>query len=298
MKYNNEVSEGIEKQSDLPNEVEKSEAKYLPNEVGSSEVHDLPDEVGDKTDVGGEKQYYDDNGKLYSVDNELVVISEYSINGCDYKTDEQSRINSAIGKIQTKNHEGRSPIEESMENTGRGDQKKTDDKGHLIVERSNGGNGLENRIHMDSKLTIKEKQDLADKVAQDYNAKTNPYQRALNKGVEGVKETLNGGVSFAETDNIYFKDDGTKCIVKIQATGNRTKDFDAANKAMDLEETPDGYVWHHIDDYNVEDGTITLELVEDEVHNASKPHSGGCAQYDAVNGPSYNPPRKGDMWNV
>lgn len=147
-------------------------------------------------------------------------------------------------------------------------------------------------------LTIKEKQDLADKVAQDYNAKTNPYQRALNKGVEGVKETLNGGVSFAETDNIYFKDDGTKCIVKIQATGNRTKDFDAANKAMDLEETPDGYVWHHIDDYNVEDGTITLELVEDEVHNASKPHSGGCAQYDAVNGPSYNPPRKGDMWNV
>lgn len=222
MKYNNEVSEGIEKQSDLPNEVEKSEAKYLPNEVGSSEVHDLPDEVGDKTD----------------------------------------------------------------------------DKGHLIVERSNGGNGLENRIHMESELTIKEKQDLADKVAQDYNAKTNPYQRALNKGVEGVKETLNGGVSFAETDNIYFKDDGTKCIVKIQATGNRTKDFDAANKAMDLEETPDGYVWHHIDDYNVEDGTITLELVEDEVHNASKPHSGGCAQYDAVNGPSYNPPRKGDMCNV
>ena len=82
MKSNNDVSEGIEKQSDLPNEVEKSEAKDLPDEVGSSELDDLPDEVGDKTD-------------------------------------EQSRINSAIGKIQTKNHEGRSPIEESMENNGR-----------------------------------------------------------------------------------------------------------------------------------------------------------------------------------
>ena len=81
MKSNNDVSEGIEKQSDLPNEVEKSEAKDLPDEVGSSEVDDLPDEVGDKTDVGGKKQYYDDNGKLYRVDNELVANSEYSING-------------------------------------------------------------------------------------------------------------------------------------------------------------------------------------------------------------------------
>lgn len=144
-------------------------------------------------------------------------------------------------------------------------------------------------------LTMKEKQEIANKAAQDYNEKTNPYQRALDKGIEGVKETQNGGVSFAETDKIYSKEDGTKCIVKVVATGSRSKDFDAANKTMKLEETPDGYVWHHVDDYNVEDGTITLELVEDEAHNATKPHSGGCAQYDAVNGPSYNPSRKGDV---
>lgn len=155
MKYNNEVSEGIEKQSDLPNEVEKSEAKDLPDEVGGSEVDDLPDEVGDENDVSGKKRYYDDNGKLYRVDNELVANSEYSINGYDYKTDEQSRIVSAGGKIQTKNHEGRPPIEDSMENIGRGDQKKTDDRGHLIADRFNGGNGLENLIPMDSELNRK-----------------------------------------------------------------------------------------------------------------------------------------------
>ena len=62
---------------------------------------------------------------------------------------------------------------------------------------------------------------------------------------------------------------------------------------MELKEVPEDYVWHHVDDYDVESGTITLELVEDEAHNAAKPHSGGCAQYDAVNGPSYNPARKG-----
>lgn len=143
-------------------------------------------------------------------------------------------------------------------------------------------------------MTLEEQQALADKVAQEYNESKHPYERAVEKGIEGVKKTENGGVSFAETDKIYITEDGSKCIVKIEATGNRSKDFDLANAAMGLEETPDGYVWHHVDDYNVKDGTITLELVEDEAHNASKPHSGGCAQYDAVHGACYNPPRKGD----
>lgn len=141
-------------------------------------------------------------------------------------------------------------------------------------------------------LSIEEKQKIADDAAQKYNEEKKPYERAVAKGVQGVTETKNGGVSFAESDSLYVTDDGKKAIVSIEATGNRTKDFDAANKEMKFDETPEGYVWHHVDDYDVEKGTITLELVEDEAHNESKPHSGGCAQYDAVNGPSYNPPRK------
>ena len=78
----------------------------------------------------------------------------------------------------------------------------------------------------------------------------------------------------------------------LQATDNRNNDFKMANQAMGLLETPDGYVWHHLDDYNVEKNTITMELVMDEAHNASKPHSGGCAQYDSVNGPTYNKKRR------
>ena len=78
----------------------------------------------------------------------------------------------------------------------------------------------------------------------------------------------------------------------IQATDNRNNDFKMANQAMGLLETPDGYVWHHLDDYNVEKNTITMELVMDEAHNASKPHSGGCAQYDSVNEPTYNKKRR------
>ena len=37
-----------------------------------------------------------------------------------------------------------------------------------------------------------------------------------------------------------------------------------SNQAMGLLETPDGYVWHHLDDYNDEKNTITMELVMDD----------------------------------
>lgn len=141
-------------------------------------------------------------------------------------------------------------------------------------------------------MTLEEQQEVADAAAQEYNDKYHPCDRAIRKGVDGVSETKNGGVSFENSSAIYVDDDGNKACVSIEATGNRTSDFDAANRAFGLSETPDGYVWHHVDDYDVKSNTITMQLVKDEAHNATKPHSGGCAQYDAVNGPTYNPPRK------
>ncbi|MEQ2390657.1 RHS repeat-associated core domain-containing protein [Waltera intestinalis] len=134
-------------------------------------------------------------------------------------------------------------------------------------------------------------QDIANKAAQEYNAKYNPYERAISKGYTDVKKTANGGVSFQGSEYMYYHN-GQEARKVIQATGNRNNDFKMANQTMRLLETPDGYVWHHLDDYNVEKNTITMELVMDEAHNASKPHSGGCAQYDSVNGPTYNKKRR------
>ena len=141
-------------------------------------------------------------------------------------------------------------------------------------------------------MTLEEQQEIADAAAQEYNDKYHPCDRAIRKGVDGVSETKNGGVSFENSSAIYVDSDGNKACVSIEATGNRTSDFDAANRAFGLSETPYGYVWHHVDDYDVKSNTITMQLVKDEAHNAAKPHSGGCAQYDAVNGPTYNPPKK------
>lgn len=137
-----------------------------------------------------------------------------------------------------------------------------------------------------------EKQKIADEAAKEYNAKYRPFDRARQKGIDGVTETANGGVSFEDSEAIFVGEDGKKGSVSIEATGNRSKDFEAANKQLGLPETPKGYVWHHMDDYDVKTNTITMQLVKDDAHNVTKPHAGGCAQYDAVNGSSYNPPRK------
>lgn len=131
-------------------------------------------------------------------------------------------------------------------------------------------------------------QDIANRAAQEYN----PTERAISKGYTGVKKTANEGVSFQGTSYMHTIN-GVETKITIPATGTRSGDFDLANSMFKFDDTPDGYVWHHLDDYNVENNTFTLELVQKGAHNASKPHSGTCAQYDAVHGPSYNPPRKG-----
>lgn len=106
-----------------------------------------------------------------------------------------------------------------------------------------------------------------------------------------VQKTANGGVSFECSDEVYMKD-GKETIVTIQVTGDGKEDFAVANIKANLDATPDDYVWHHVNDYDVATNTLTIELITTESHRASKPHSGSCAQYDAVHGPNYNPPKK------
>jgi hypothetical protein len=63
-----------------------------------------------------------------------------------------------------------------------------------------------------------------------------------------------------------------KETVKIVYTGTREGDYEAANLAAGLEETPEGYTWHH-----VEDGT-TMQLVPTDIHTATG-HTGGFSMY-------------------
>lgn len=100
----------------------------------------------------GKTYYYDDNGELYRVGNELKPNSEYEINGYKYKTDEKGRIISAEGKLHLKERAGRLPIRDSIEDIGKGDEQEGDDRGHLIGDQFDGSNGLENMIPQDADI--------------------------------------------------------------------------------------------------------------------------------------------------
>ena len=72
-----------------------------------------------------------------------------------------------------------------------------------------------------------------------------------------------------------------KNYVEIEYTGSRRADFAAANKKAKLDETPDGWLWHHAEDMK------TMYLVPDKLHEAVK-HSGGVARYKHGSGvPKY-----------
>lgn len=90
-------------------------------------------------------------------------------------------------------------------------------------------------------------------------------------------------------------------IVKIEMTGDITKDFKMANikagfsnfgeKAPKLGDVQ--YTWHHFDDFEYDPSTgksyCTMQLVERDVHTkvTGMAHSGGASQYRTFHGTGY-----------
>lgn len=63
----------------------------------------------------------------------------------------------------------------------------------------------------------------------------------------------------------------SKAQVDIKGlTGNYAKDAAIANKAVGLKSTPQGYLWHHVENAK------TMQLIPKDIHNATR-HTGGAA---------------------
>lgn len=118
----------------------------------NTEQHDGPY----KETVDGTTYYYDDNGNLYRIDDDLLPNSEYELNGYNYTTDDMGRITNVEGTLHMKDREGRLTIRDSLESIGKGDEKETDDRGHLIGDQFDGTNGLENMIPQDADINRKD----------------------------------------------------------------------------------------------------------------------------------------------
>ena len=160
MSENRDVNESLQfeaenfKEIKPENEGNLEEAKEFLDSLFSEEVEGETESLENprQETVDGKTYYYDDNGKLYRVENELAPNTEYEINGYKYKTDNQGRIVSAEGTLHMKEREGRLPIKDSIEDIGKGDQREGDDRGHLIGDQFDGSNGLENMIPQDANI--------------------------------------------------------------------------------------------------------------------------------------------------
>ncbi len=105
----------------------------------------------------------------------------------------------------------------------------------------------------------------------------------VNKNIDHSKTVVNADGSKSFTDlngnTVNYNVDGYPDFsdYKIDQVdnlkgmnGNYNHDASLANSKAGYSETPEGYVWHH-----VEDGT-TMQLIPKDVHN-NFPHTGGAS---------------------
>lgn len=135
-----------------------------PGGYGDSSLESKRSELSESHAPG--RVYVDDNDQIYRIGDELVPNSEYEINGYTYQTDDLGRITSAEGTLHLK-EEGRKKlyIKDSMEAIGKGSQRESDDRGHIIADRFDGANGLENIVPMDSELNGRDFNKLENRLA-------------------------------------------------------------------------------------------------------------------------------------
>lgn len=173
---------------EAPKEIGENKNNYTdaPKEIGetSAKAQDIPQEIRENNtlqpntvyEVDGEKHYTDDNGDVYRVNNDLVADNTYEINGYRYETDNQGRIVSAEGKLQLRNRD-RLTIKDSLEDIGKGDEKETDNKGHVIADRFNGSNGLENIVAQDATLNCVDYNKFETQLAKEVSAGKDVFMR-------------------------------------------------------------------------------------------------------------------------
>ena len=158
-------------------ELPPTEELYCINDSTKVDALGQDAQISCQKEIDGKTYYYDDNGNLYRVDNELLPNSEYYINGYRYTTDEKSRIISAEGKLHLKDRDERLNIKDSIEDIGKGDQKPGDDRGHLIGDQFDGSNGLENMIPQNADINRNDFRNLETGLAKEVKSGNDVYYK-------------------------------------------------------------------------------------------------------------------------
>ncbi len=142
-------------------------------DIEETEPSDLVEESQDqdrshKERIDGHTYYFDSNGDLYRVDSTLMSSASYELNGYHFQTDDFGRIETVRGILHLRDRD-RMAITDKIEDIGWGYELETDDRGHIIGDRFDGPNRLENLIPQDFSINRGEynsfEKELADAVS-------------------------------------------------------------------------------------------------------------------------------------
>ncbi len=122
------------------------------------------------------------------------------------------------------------------------------------------------------------------KYTQAYNNSSPPI--SANKLAPDFSSNPDGAWLFPVTGN-------QKNIVRIKLSGKRKGtdgDFHRANQEAGFPNTtaPQGYTWHHLDDFDPATGESTMQLVKSSVHQGTIPHTGSVKQFENYNNTTYS----------
>lgn len=170
-----EVSERQDAKDNEKFDIDKRAEVKKDDKRKTDERTDVQQNQDKRTEAPSENAKFDDNGNIYRIENDLLPNNTYEINGYKYTTDEKGRIISAEGKLQPKDHEGQKRITDKMSDIGKGDQRDTDDRGHLIGDQFNGSPTLENLVPQDSKLNQNEVKNLENSLATEVRKGSEVY---------------------------------------------------------------------------------------------------------------------------
>ena len=92
-----------------------------------------------------------------------------------------------------------------------------------------------------------------------------------------------GLLDFMPNDTDLFPVTGAqKNTVVITMQGSRGRDFTAAYKAAGISRSQaKGYTWHHVDDFDPQTGTTTMQLVRTNGRHQKENHSGSVKQFES-----------------
>lgn len=112
--------------------------------------------------------YTDDIGNVMRIGDDLLPNTSYTINGYSYSTDQYGRINEVSFEDLQLKPEGRSrlTIQDGRHTIGKGFEKPTDDRGHIIADMFDGNNTLANIVPMDKTVNQVEVKAIEDSWAQ------------------------------------------------------------------------------------------------------------------------------------